>query len=61
MILVTSAYGNQGKRLIPKLAASGARVRALRAGPGGEAALIALGAVEAIIGDASDQIGRAHV
>ena len=54
MILVTAAYGNQGSRLIPKLAAAGARVRALRASPGGEAALIALGAAEAVIGDAAD-------
>jgi uncharacterized protein YbjT (DUF2867 family) len=54
MILVTSAYGNQGKRLIPRLAAAGARVRALRVSPGGEAELKALGAQEVVIGDASD-------
>ena len=31
MILVTSAFGNQGQRLIPKLAQAGKRVRAMRA------------------------------
>ncbi len=53
MILVTAAYGNQGQRLIPRLAAAGHRVRAMR-GSGDLAALIALGATEAIHGDASD-------
>jgi uncharacterized protein YbjT (DUF2867 family) len=54
MILVTSAYGNQGRTLIPKLVRAGARVRALRISPGGEAELQALGAHEVVIGDASD-------
>lgn len=53
MILVTSAYGNQGQRLIPKLAQAGKRVRAMRA-TGDLDALKALGAAEAIHGDASD-------
>lgn len=53
-ILVTAAYGTQGKLLIPKLAKAGAEVRALRASPGGEAELLALGAAEAVTGDASD-------
>lgn len=56
MILVTSAYGNQGRRLIPKLAKAGAKIRALRASSGGEAQLLALGATEAMTGDASDPI-----
>ncbi len=54
MILVTAAHGNQGRRLIPRLARAGARVRALRATPGGEAELRELGAAEVVIGDASD-------
>ena len=53
MILVTAAYGNQGQRLIPLLAKSGLKVRALRAS-GDLDALYALGAAEAIQGDASD-------
>jgi uncharacterized protein YbjT (DUF2867 family) len=54
LILVTSAFGNQGKKLIPKLAAAGAIVRALRVSAGGEAELKSLGAAEVMIGDASD-------
>ena len=54
MILVTAAFGNQGVRLIPRLAHAGLTVRALRFTPGGEAALHALGAAEAIAGDAAD-------
>jgi uncharacterized protein YbjT (DUF2867 family) len=54
MILVTAAFGNQGRRLIPRLASAGARVRALRHAPDGAPALQALGATEVIIGDAAD-------
>ena len=54
MILVTAAYGTQGRRLIPRLAEAGAQVRALRQNPGGEDALRALGAHEIVIGDAED-------
>jgi uncharacterized protein YbjT (DUF2867 family) len=54
VILVTSAYGNQGKKLIPRLARAGAKVRALRKSANGEAELLALGATEAMIGDACD-------
>jgi uncharacterized protein YbjT (DUF2867 family) len=39
VILVTAAYGNQGRRLIPRLARAGCAVRALRHTAGGEAAL----------------------
>ena len=53
MILVTAAYGNQGQRLIPLLAQAGKKVRALRAS-GDLQALKALGAAEALHGDASD-------
>ena len=53
MILVTAAYGNQGQRLIPLLASAGKQVRAMRAS-GDLDALKALGAAEAICGDASD-------
>jgi len=55
MILVTAAYGNQGRRLVPRLAAAGARVRALRRAADGAAALKAAGASEVIIGDASER------
>lgn len=53
MILVTAAYGNQGQRLIPLLAGAGKQVRAMR-GSGDLEPLKALGATEAIRGDASD-------
>ena len=53
MILVTAAYGNQGQRLIPMLTRAGKTVRAMRAS-GDLEALKALGATEAIHGDASD-------
>jgi len=53
VILVTAGYGNQGRLLLPKLAAAGARVRALRAQPRPEE-LIALGATEAVVGDVAD-------
>ena len=54
MILITAAAGHQGTRLIPRLAAAGAPVRGLRATPGGEDELLALGATEALIGDVRD-------
>ena len=53
MILVTAAYGNQGQRLIPLLARAGKKVRAMRAS-GDLNVLRALGAAEAIRGDAGD-------
>ena len=59
MILVTAAYGNQGQRLIPLLAQAGKEVRALRAS-GDLQALKALGAAEALHGDASDPAVLAH-
>src|SRR4029450_2827631 len=60
MILLTAAFGNQGRLLIPKLAAAGKRVRAMRA-TGDLGALKALGAIEAIRGDASDPATLARV
>lgn len=53
-ILVTAAGGNQGKLLVPKLAAAGHDVRAVRQTPGGEAELEALGAREVVVGDLYD-------
>jgi len=53
-ILLTAAGGNQGKLLLPKLAAAGHDVRAVRHRPGGEAELKALGAREVIVGDLYD-------
>lgn len=53
-ILLTAAGGNQGKLLLPKLAAAGHHVRAARLKPGGEAALASLGAAEVISGDLYD-------
>ena len=53
MILVTAAFGNQGQRLIPLLSRAGRDVRAMRAS-GDLDQLLALGAKEAIHGDASD-------
>lgn len=55
MILVTSAFGNQGKILIPKLRAAGFKVRAMRTAEGGAEELVALGANEVVIGDLSDR------
>lgn len=59
MILVTAAYGNQGPRLIPLLARAGKKVRAMRRS-GDLDALMALGATEAIHGDASDPASLAR-
>lgn len=54
MILITAGYGNQGKILIPKLAAAGLKIRAARATPGRDDELKALGADEVFVGDLSD-------
>ena len=55
MILVTAAYGNQGRVLIPMLHRAGHKVRALRNTPGREEELLRLGAAEVVIGDAADR------
>lgn len=52
-VLITAAYGNQGRRLVPKLAAQGVHVRGLR-GHGPEAELLELGAKQAVVGDMRD-------
>ena len=53
MILVTSAYGNNGRRLIPKLSSKGLDVRALNLSDKTDK-LKKLGAKEVIIGNALD-------
>lgn len=53
-VLVTSAYGHQGKLLIPKLAAAGFDVRGARGTPGREEEVLRLGAKEVFVGDLSD-------
>jgi uncharacterized protein YbjT (DUF2867 family) len=60
MILVTAAYGNQGRRLIPRLAQAGAHVRTLCQNPLHERALRALGATETLFGDAADPAVLRH-
>jgi len=55
MILVTSAYGNNGRRLIPGLAARGIDVRALNLSDKTEE-LKELGAKEVIVGNTLDPI-----
>jgi uncharacterized protein YbjT (DUF2867 family) len=55
VILVTSAYGNQGRILIPKLHGAGQVIRALRMTPGRDHELGQLGADEVFAGDASDR------
>jgi hypothetical protein len=55
VILVTSAYGNQGRILIPKLHSTGQVVRALRITPGRDHELGQLGVDEVLAGDASDR------
>jgi uncharacterized protein YbjT (DUF2867 family) len=52
MILVTSAFGNNGRRLIPKLSKKGCKVRALDLAENAREKLKELGATEVIIGDA---------
>lgn len=54
MILVTAAFGHQGKLLIPKLAAAGFKVRAARGTPDREDELLTLGASEVFVGDIHD-------
>ena len=53
MILVTSAYGNNGRKLIPRLADMGLDVRALNLSDKTDK-LKKLGAKEVIIGNALD-------
>ena len=54
MILVTAAYGNQGKLLVPRLLAAGATVRACVRTEASAALLREAGASDVIVGDISD-------
>ena len=54
MLLVTSANGNQGKLLIPKLLAAGQRVRACVQSPVSAEQLRAQGVTEVAVGDLAD-------
>lgn len=54
MILVTSANGNQGKRLIPKLLAAGHAVRACVRSEASAAKLRGAGVAEVLVGDLAD-------
>ncbi|WP_256681506.1 SDR family oxidoreductase [Pseudomonas sp. PAMC 29040] len=54
MILITSANGNQGKRLVPKLLASGHHVRACVRTEASAEQLRALGAQQVLVGDLAD-------
>jgi len=55
MILVTSAYGNQGKRLVPKLLRAGHRIRVCVQSEGSAERLRAIGAHEVLVGDLADR------
>lgn len=54
MILMTSANGNQGKRLVPKLLASGHQVRACVRTESSAEQLRTLGAQQVMVGDLAD-------
>lgn len=56
MILITSANGNQGKRLVPKLLASGHQVRACVRTEASAEQLRALGAQQVVVGDLADPV-----
>jgi uncharacterized protein YbjT (DUF2867 family) len=51
VILVTAAYGNQGRLLVPKLLAAGLPVRACARSEESGRRLTALGAAEVVVGD----------
>ncbi|RYG37463.1 MAG: hypothetical protein EON93_03580 [Burkholderiales bacterium] len=53
-ILVTAAFGHQGKLVIPKLAAAGFDVRAARGTAGREDEVLRLGASDVFVGDLSN-------
>ena len=54
MILVTSANGNQGKRLVPKLLAAGCQVRACVRSEASADHLRGLGVADVVVGDLAD-------
>lgn len=51
MILVTAGSGNMARQVIPRLAAAGLDVRALRASPGKNQSVLDMGAREVVVGD----------
>lgn len=60
MILITSANGNQGKLLVPKLLASGMQVRACVRTESSAQQLRALGVQQVLVGDLGDPAFIAH-
>jgi uncharacterized protein YbjT (DUF2867 family) len=54
MILVTAAFGNQGKLLVPKLLAAGQQVRACVQSQSSAESLRALGVDDIVVGDISE-------
>jgi len=54
-ILITAANGNQGRILLPRFKAAGFTIRAMRATPGRDEEVRALGAAEVVIGSAADR------
>jgi uncharacterized protein YbjT (DUF2867 family) len=54
MILVTAAFGNQGKLLVPKLLAAGQPVRACVQSKSSAQSLRALGVHDVVVGDISE-------
>jgi NAD(P)H dehydrogenase (quinone) len=60
-VLVAAAGGHQGRLLVPKLAAEGFLVRAVRATPGRERELLDLGASEVFAADLSDLDTYTHL
>jgi uncharacterized protein YbjT (DUF2867 family) len=54
MILVTAAYGNQGRLLVPKLLAAGLAVRACVRTEASASALRGLGVTDVVVGDLAD-------
>lgn len=54
-VLLTAAHGNNGRLLLPRFRAAGFDVRAVRATPGRDEEVKALGASEVMVGDAADR------
>ncbi|MFJ7300221.1 NmrA family NAD(P)-binding protein [Streptomyces sp. NPDC099088] len=54
VILVTAAHGNQGKRLVPRLVAAGAELRACVRSDTSARALRAAGVTDVLVGDLAD-------
>ncbi len=54
-VLLMAAHGNNGRLLLPRFRDAGFEVRAVRATPGRDAELTALGATEVMVGNAADR------